>query len=952
MTCFKRNLQQTTPIPTTITTPPINTEAPAITTAIPEITPFIALQLRVAKLEQDMSEVKKFDHSADVLASIQSQVPPVVDKYLGTKLDDALLKTLERHTADLVEKYSVLPTLESSKKQESEKSPEEIIRIKREQEEKKQEPTYTIKSTDQAALEEFDLKSALFKFMHKNKSANRNPANYRLYHALMEALIEDENAMDKEVADTVKDHKRKHDGDDDDDDDDEGPSAGSNQGKSTKKRRKRESESAQKPSTTKESSKGKDPKVGSKTGKSAPAKDPVEEPTTRPKWVIPPIDLPEAVNDWAHLNLPKAIKIQMKTKDYTIVFKPKAVIYKDMDDSRKMMRINKVHNFSDGTLIRIKEKLDFMVKDFKLFKFNRAWRIGNGLEVGKRRSEDLSSLAIRVLLIDPTAKNENRMIEDIQWSRSKAQGERSEFVFVSSGGGLGLFRPVWFGFASSGVISICLVQRWLGFVSSGIGVSHPEVARYSSGVGFRPTLVSFRGFTFGLFQSLAMSIHDFLCMPSLEKATVREEPHELGTSILSRVADHTTPPAPTGTAIPHASLEEIVVTRPDRNVVAKADHAAKRKTSTGPEISINTTKDRLGQNSGPGRRLYRLGLAVEDVGNLNDVGQDKEVEAHAELSGDVRKTTRASSHVSHGCVALWIQALDTDASADEIASDGNVDSYFDTRVSNTAGDVLERDLLSFVPRPYYIPYPYDENNGCESPPYTKDDWDEIHGVNLAKIHRLHKLSSREVGSLFLKRYAQQTQIIKKQNADLKQHKESAVHASEEVSGLKAELGALKSKCEATEHKLSSWDKKHRKYRSERDTLAKENAKMRIKSLSMLGYERQAEEIQGNITSFFQSDFTPLVRKFLKSSEFKPSICGVLNTEISVGVERGLHMGRTDEEFRGLSQRVAGFIPELRRNIAQLEPDRVTPSSQPSSATGIMRTSTRRTLLIIGTFGPH
>ncbi|GKE74770.1 hypothetical protein Tco_1536811, partial [Tanacetum coccineum] len=82
-----------------------------------------------------------------------------------------------------------------------------------------------------------------------------------------------------------------------------------------------------------------------------------------------------------------------------------------------------------------------------------------------------------------------------------------------------------------------------------------------------------------------MSIHDFLCMSSLEKATVREEPHELGTSILSRVADHAAPPAPAGTAIPRASPEKIVVTRPDRNVVAKADHAAKRKTSTGPEIS-------------------------------------------------------------------------------------------------------------------------------------------------------------------------------------------------------------------------------------------------------------------------------------------------------------------------------------------------------------------------------
>ncbi|GKA94973.1 hypothetical protein Tco_0817011 [Tanacetum coccineum] len=280
-------LQQTTPNPTIIPTPPINTEASAITTPIPEITPFIALQLRV---------------------------------YLGTKLDDALLKTLERHTADLVEKYTVLPALESSKKQESKKSPKEIIIIKREQEEKKQEPTYTIKSNDKAALKEFDLKSALFKSMHKNKSANRNPANYRLYYALMEALIEDENVMEKE-------------------------------GKSSKKRRTRESDSAKKSSTTKESSKGKDPKVGSKTGKSAPAKDPVEETTDKvmvdeqstkdipisdeghvsdledtdnahmlkipntttwfrpipeeerptslePEWVIPLIDLPEANNNW------------------------------------------------------------------------------------------------------------------------------------------------------------------------------------------------------------------------------------------------------------------------------------------------------------------------------------------------------------------------------------------------------------------------------------------------------------------------------------------------------------------------------------------------------------------------------------------------------------------------------------------------------------------------------
>ncbi|GKF13900.1 hypothetical protein Tco_0055362, partial [Tanacetum coccineum] len=77
-----------------VTPPPINTEATTITTSLLEITPFIALQLRVARLEQEMPEVKKTDHS-NVLASIRTQVPTAVDNYLGTKLDDALLKVLE-----------------------------------------------------------------------------------------------------------------------------------------------------------------------------------------------------------------------------------------------------------------------------------------------------------------------------------------------------------------------------------------------------------------------------------------------------------------------------------------------------------------------------------------------------------------------------------------------------------------------------------------------------------------------------------------------------------------------------------------------------------------------------------------------------------------------------------------------------------------------------------------
>ncbi|GJR50782.1 hypothetical protein Tco_1401303 [Tanacetum coccineum] len=343
-----------------VTPPPINTEATSITTTLPEITPFIALQLRVAKLEQDMSEVNKTDHSAAVLASIKSQVPTVVDKYLGTKLDDALLRVLERHTADLIEKFSVLPGPESIKNQESKKSPKEIIRIKREQGEKEQESTYTIRSTDKVALEEFDLKSALFKHMNKNRTANRNPANYHLYHALMEALIADEDAMDKEVKDRIKDHKRKHDSDDDeDDDDDEGPSAGSNQGKSAKRRRhdsgasgsaqpppKNDEQSSKKPHDSDASASKQHPTLTStgwqitdtrdavidssmhssepESGHSSDDFKPIQEDerpaTPEPEWTIPPNDFPEPENNWANAyattyQVPAENKLQRKTYD-------------------------------------------------------------------------------------------------------------------------------------------------------------------------------------------------------------------------------------------------------------------------------------------------------------------------------------------------------------------------------------------------------------------------------------------------------------------------------------------------------------------------------------------------------------------------------------------------------------------------------------------------------------
>nr|GEY86549.1 hypothetical protein [Tanacetum cinerariifolium] len=85
-------------------------------------------------------------------------------------------------------------------------------------------------------------------------------------------------------------------------------------------------------------------------------------------------------------------------EDYTIVYKPRAVIYRDRNNQKKMMRETEVHKFSDGTLTRILEKLDVMVKDYVLFKFNpgmnRIW-----FEVDRRRSKDFIEAIERRLKI-------------------------------------------------------------------------------------------------------------------------------------------------------------------------------------------------------------------------------------------------------------------------------------------------------------------------------------------------------------------------------------------------------------------------------------------------------------------------------------------------------------------------------------------------------------------------
>ncbi|GJY55253.1 hypothetical protein Tco_0454368 [Tanacetum coccineum] len=56
--------------------------------------------------------------------------------------------------------------------------------------------------------------------------------------------------------------------------------------------------------------------------------------------------------------------------DYTIIESPRVVVFPVDSNDRKIMRFNEIYKFSDGTLTRILEALDYRVKEFKVKRLN------------------------------------------------------------------------------------------------------------------------------------------------------------------------------------------------------------------------------------------------------------------------------------------------------------------------------------------------------------------------------------------------------------------------------------------------------------------------------------------------------------------------------------------------------------------------------------------------------
>ncbi|GKF13206.1 hypothetical protein Tco_0054668, partial [Tanacetum coccineum] len=147
-----------------------------------------------------------------------------------------------------------------------------------------------------------------------------------------------------------------------------------------------------------------------------------------------------------------------------------------------------------------------------------------------------------------------------------------------------------------------------------------------------------------------------------------------------------------------------------------------------------------------------------------------------ESSKGLRRETGAGSQVSHGVNGDTRHRLEADAQVLDSSGDAPVshvteskdidfcvdeprdpdheeDDYIgsdeddenlvngychDAQVEGTSGDEFQREILPPAPGPYYMSYPNDKGSSDSTPPYTREEWDGVHTVDIGLLNKEYK----------------------------------------------------------------------------------------------------------------------------------------------------------------------------------------------------------------------
>ena len=329
---------------------------------------------------------------------------------------------------------------------------------------------------------------------------------------------------------------------------------------------------------------------------------------------------------------------------------------------------------------------------------------------------------------------------------------------------------------------------------------------------------------------------------------------------------------------------------------------------------------------------------------------------------------------------------DTGVDANHRASESDEFDYedlrsefrYEPREGDTTGAELEAELLHPGPAagPYYMPYPYDDSSTSQFPPYSRDQWDDLHApclgvlkkeifkdphacrvfaqrsITPAEALRVDDLTTEQLSdrmsvltclmfshsttlngrytagseklNRLLARYERQKRLLDCQADDLKKQTQYTVSANKTVAELTKKLEkydrkSMKRTKLATElvevkSKLKACEAEVRELRG---TLSEQESELHGCKDIIADRNRFIEKTRDDITSFFHHDFETLTRRFLGSGEFRQALAGVSSMAVSAGFERGVRVCRSANEILDISQRVSDFVPGAEKKLDEV-----------------------------------
>ncbi|GKB40383.1 hypothetical protein Tco_0885325 [Tanacetum coccineum] len=339
---------------------------------------------RLKTLEIDFSELKQINQFAETVSSI----PDIVDAYLANKMNESIKTAVQLQSDRLRDAAqaenedffnslddNIKKIIKDQVKQQVKAHVSKILpRIENTVNEQLEAEVMTRSSTESntshtvaANLSELELKKILIDKMESNKSIHRSDEQKNLYKAFVEAYESDKFILDT-YGDIVSFKRRR-----DDEDKDEEPSAGSNRGDDDKLYKFKEGDF-----NRLHIQDIKDMllllvqgKLTNLTIEERLAFNVFLRMFTRSVVIQRRVeDLQLGVESYQkklNLTKPDTYRTDLKRKEaYTAYFNPKGFIYQNKDKKNRLIHIDELHKFSDGTLDDVRTALNDCLKGIRM----------------------------------------------------------------------------------------------------------------------------------------------------------------------------------------------------------------------------------------------------------------------------------------------------------------------------------------------------------------------------------------------------------------------------------------------------------------------------------------------------------------------------------------------------------------------------------------------------------